>query len=175
MNPEISAKMKRLFNFTKSPATQASNSTATGSTPTSRPQSVLSVNLAHKTGLQPKYVVPPVPHPCPYEHVAILATSEGLLLRPHFPDEINASKSYVKVTWGKEGKIEEIEEAEDSKPLDWTDCSVVYGVLGVLNLFSGTAHSSYTLPEGYIDCQCRIIPPGYNIAPLCWLLCVLSV
>ncbi|KAK7693744.1 hypothetical protein QCA50_003316 [Cerrena zonata] len=139
MNPDLSAKMKRLFsNLTKSPLTQPSTSTTNGTTPstTSRPQSVLSVNVAHKTGLQPKYLVPPVPHPCPYEHIAILATSEGLLLRPHFPNDTSASRSYVKIDWGKDGKIEEIEESEDRKPLDWSDCTVVYGVLGVLNLFS---------------------------------------
>ena len=148
MNPDLSAKMKRLFsNLTKSPLTQASNAGGTTPSTTTRPQSVLSVNVAHKTGLQPKYVVPPVPHPCPYEHIAILATSEGLLLRPHFPDETPASKSYVKVAWGKEGRIEEIEEGEDSKTLDWSDCSVVYGVLGVLNLFSGIVHA-----RAFISC-----------------------
>ncbi|KAK0463920.1 inositol 5'-phosphatase [Desarmillaria tabescens] len=86
--------------------------------------------------LQPKYVVPPVPHPAPYEHVALLATKEGLLMRPY---ELGAGTSSIhgaKIAWGRGGKIEEI-----SVVGEWEGYIVVHGIVGILELFS----SSYLL------------------------------
>ncbi|KAH9930723.1 SacI homology domain-containing protein [Fomitopsis serialis] len=73
---------------------------------------------SHATGLQPKYVLPPLPHPCPHEHIAIIATDRGLLLRPHFLSETHV-ESYVCIPWGKNATVEDV---------------VVYGIVGILTL-----------------------------------------
>ncbi|CCM00021.1 uncharacterized protein FIBRA_02047 [Fibroporia radiculosa] len=91
----------------------------------------------HTTSLQPKYVLPPLPHPCPYEHIAVLATSGGLLLRPHFQSEVDP-ESYVRIAWGKAGDVEEVLYSEDIDGVDWSESVVVYGVVGILSLFSAS-------------------------------------
>ena len=89
------------------------------------------------TGLEPKYTVPPSPHPNPYHHLEILVSNKGLLLRPHFPGH-NHAESYVRISWGLAGKIELVEGVAAKDPeLDWSKAAVVYGVLGSLDLFTG--------------------------------------
>ncbi|KAK0451086.1 SacI homology domain-containing protein [Armillaria borealis] len=86
--------------------------------------------------LQPKYVVPPVPHPAPYEHIALLATKEGLLMRPYESGAGVSSIHGAKIAWGRGGRIEEIAVVGE-----WEGYIVVYGIVGILELFS----SSYLL------------------------------
>lgn len=95
----------------------------------------------HHTGLQPKDTLPPVPHPCPYEHISIVATPEGLLLRPRHPGQSQENlESEVKVEWGKGGKVETI--AANTVEAEWEESVVVYGIIGFLELYSG----NYILP-----------------------------
>ncbi|KAF4615242.1 hypothetical protein D9613_002633 [Agrocybe pediades] len=108
---------------------------------------------AHQPGLPPKSVLPPVPHPCPHNHLSLLATKDGLLIRPHIVDGREerslAQTAYVRISWGKDTKIEEIEvkeavqkpddakqEEEEGVEVDWQDAVVVYGIVGILDLFS---------------------------------------
>ena len=86
--------------------------------------------------LQPKFTLPPVPHPCPHEHVAIVASNEGLLLRPHLEHGALAG-SHVRIAWGKEGVIEEVQDNGEYECVDWNESVIVYGILGILRLFSG--------------------------------------
>lgn len=93
--------------------------------------------LPNTTGLEPKYTVPPVPHPNPYHHLEILVSSEGLLLRPHLPG-YDHTESYVRISWGLAGKVELVEDVAAKDPeLDWSKAAVVYGILGSLDLFTG--------------------------------------
>ncbi|KAK0196896.1 SacI homology domain-containing protein [Armillaria mellea] len=117
--------MKRFF--TKSPnRADTASVPAPAAVPTSLP-------YPH---LQPKYVVPPVPHPAPYEHIALLATKEGLLMRPYELGPGISSVHGAKIAWGRGGKIEEIAVVGE-----WEGYVVVYGIVGILELFS----SSYLL------------------------------
>lgn len=106
-------------------------------------------------GLKPKYLLPAVPHPCPHDHLAIAAVDEGLLIRPFSPGQSpqNALKgptSYVKVSW-KTGEVTELHYSNEKKPADhpsnagpipliervnWEEAVVVYGIVGMLELFS---------------------------------------
>lgn len=117
--------MKRLLSFKSIPAVKsvpAAPANPTGTVP-------------HTTSLQPKYVLPPLPHPCPHEHIALLATAQGLLLRPHFLSETRP-ESYVRILWGKTGAIEELPINEDADQ-DWSESVIIYGIVGILELFSG--------------------------------------
>ncbi|PCH37867.1 hypothetical protein WOLCODRAFT_161110 [Wolfiporia cocos MD-104 SS10] len=123
--------MKRLLSFKQvASAAKAVNVPAAPVNPTS-------TVVTHTTSLQPKYVLPPLPHPCPHEHIAIIATSQGLLLRPHFRSE-NHAESYVRVTWGKTGSVEELPYSAELDSIDWSESVVVYGIVGILNLFSAS-------------------------------------
>lgn len=94
-------------------------------------------HLSNRTGLNPKYTVPPVPHPIPYQLLDVLVSSGGLLLRPHIPGFSHA-ESYIRITWGLAGKVELIENTVSKGPeLDWSKAAVVYGILGSLDLFTG--------------------------------------
>ena len=124
--------MKRLFSFTKVP-----KSTASAAQPT--PEAAIPVTTIpplHHTGLQPKDTLPPVPHPCPYEHISLLATSNGLLLRPRHPGRPqDESESEVKIEWGKGGKVHSLTSNDVDAP--WEEGAVVYGLVGILELYSG--------------------------------------
>ena len=125
--------MKRLltkasmpFGFSSTPQTDRSSPPILLSNPTA----------PHTTGLQPKFVVPAVPQPYPHTHLAILVTKEGLLIRPHvFESGIEQTEwlPCIRVSWGKSVKVEEIELSE--KP-DWNEGVIVYGIVGILELFS---------------------------------------
>ena len=128
--------MKRLFSKTfkiPGPATKPAPAVAALPATTNPP--------LHHTGLQPKDTLPPVPHPCPYEHISIVVTPEGLLLRPRRPgQEQEHVESEVKVEWGKGGKVEII--SAGAVEADWEESVVVYGIVGFLELYSG----NYLLP-----------------------------
>ncbi|KAF8197552.1 SacI homology domain-containing protein [Pholiota molesta] len=92
--------------------------------------------------LHPRYVVPAVPHPRPHTHLALLATKAGLLVRPHWPAGEGAAGaavgSVVRIAWGKEGRIEDVDGGElgFGEAVDWGESVVVYGLVGILELFS---------------------------------------
>lgn len=126
---KVSLAMKRLFaKATKSsPLWKPSSS----STPPSAGQTTSSIG--HTPHLNPKYTVPPTPHPLT-DHIALLATSDGLLLRPQtigvIPD------NYAKIAWGRQVQV--IEQAGDGDDAgDWSESVVVYGIVGVLELLEG--------------------------------------
>ncbi|KAJ3500497.1 hypothetical protein NLJ89_g9770 [Agrocybe chaxingu] len=137
--------MKRFFAKATNPFAQSApskNATTvaqpTGSNPAAR---ISNPALPHTTGLHPKYVVPPTPHPSPHSHLALLVTKHGLLIRPHnagkslAPHNDSEPYSYICISWGKHVKIDELESRSDDE-LDWKDCVVVYGIAGMLELFS---------------------------------------
>lgn len=117
--------MKRFFS-------RPPNRTDTASVPA---PAAVPISLPHPH-LQPKYVVPPVPHPAPYDHIALLATKEGLLMRPYESGAGVSSVHGAKIAWGRGGRIEEIAVVGE-----WEGYIVVYGIVGILELFS----SSYLL------------------------------
>lgn len=118
--------MKRFF--TKGLKAVVPANTATPTNPT----------VPHTTGLQPKYVVPPVPHPCTHDYIALLVTNEGLLLRPQIHGlKDPGPSSHVRISWGKPIKVEELVGDGTSETEDWADSVIVYGIVGVLELFSG--------------------------------------
>jgi len=93
----------------------------------------------HTTGLQPKSVVRAVPHPYPHTHLAVLVSKEGLLIRPHILGSAVDQTEWlpcIRVSWGKPVKVEEIERHHLSEKLDWNESVVVYGIVGILELFS---------------------------------------
>ncbi|KAH8117164.1 SacI homology domain-containing protein [Phellopilus nigrolimitatus] len=96
------------------------------------PQAV--ANSALPVGLQPRFTVPPVPHPTPYHRLAVLAAEEGLLLRPIIPG-VSRPKSHVCISWGDLMEIKEISDDKEEAHV-WDRAAVVLGVLGSLKLNS---------------------------------------
>ncbi|KIJ69320.1 hypothetical protein HYDPIDRAFT_79429 [Hydnomerulius pinastri MD-312] len=88
-------------------------------------------------GLQPSFIVPPVPHPHPHEHIAVIVTDGGLLMRPHAPG-LQHQESHVRVSWGKAPKIEELQGDGDGPSADWTSSVIIYGIVGILDLFNAS-------------------------------------
>ncbi|KAJ8462179.1 hypothetical protein ONZ45_g18030 [Pleurotus djamor] len=101
--------------------------------PSNKAPEATSAHQAH-TGLQPKYTIPPVPHPSPYAYIALLATPRGLLIRPH---DVKHPSNHVVLRWGKHLVVEELDGSGDSDSAEWTRSSIAYGIVGVLELFSG--------------------------------------
>ncbi|KAI0695707.1 SacI homology domain-containing protein [Cytidiella melzeri] len=98
---------------------------------------ITTTNTVHTTALQPKFIIPPTPHPCPHEYIAIIATPQGLILRQFLRDGTRP-ETQVCISWGKEGKVEEIPSNLVSADDDWTGSVIVYGIVGILNLFTGS-------------------------------------
>lgn len=123
--------MKRLFY--KSPKSSSSKP----------PVPVHNDLIAHTPALQPKFVVPPVPHPRPHDHIAILPTEEGLFLRPHGtrPDD---SDNHIRISWGKSPKFEELRGSAQNVG-SWSSAVIVYGIVGILELFTGSFSSRFLL------------------------------
>ena len=127
--------MKRLFKLTGTPGPKPVPPKSKPAPPAMGP--VHPGPLPNATGLDPKYTIPPVPQPNPHHHLDVLASSEGLLLRPHLPGHTH-TESYVRISWGLAGKVELVEDtAAKHLELDWSKAAVVYGVLGSLDLFTG--------------------------------------
>lgn len=114
--------MKRFFAKASKPLTK--NDTPAGSNQPPNP--------VQPVGLPPKYIVPAVPHPCPHDHIALLATTDGLLLRPQAPGY--RPNSYIRIHWEKIVKVVEINDPDEQ--IDWSGSVVIYGIVGVLELFS---------------------------------------
>jgi len=99
--------------------------------------------------LQPAYVVPPVPHPCPYENIVLLATPDGLLLRPYL-----SPSSYVRITWSKHPSIKE---SDGDGDYNWDDSVIVYGIVGILDLYSTSYLLVITARDNAGNCKNREI------------------
>ncbi|KAH9001323.1 SacI homology domain-containing protein [Lactarius akahatsu] len=114
--------MKRLFS--KSPKS-----------PSPKPPALVHNDLiAHTPALQPKFVVPAVPHPRPHDHIAVLPTQDGLLLRPH-RTRSDDSDHYFRINWGKSPKFEEFQGSAQNVD-SWASAVIVYGIVGILELFT---------------------------------------
>lgn len=141
--------MKGIFNFkglSRPPA----------ATPTPAPVPAPVTNtLAHTTHLQPKYTVPAVPHPRPHDHIAILATPDALLLRPHFHGS-EQPHPYVHIAYGKHYKVEEREDNGEGHGVEWASAAVVYGIVGIIDLYTSTFICSSLV--NVIECTGSFIP-----------------
>jgi hypothetical protein len=120
--------MKKFFSSLK--AAPKSSSNAAAQRPTSPPSTTTTV---HTPGLKPEFVVPPMPHPCPHDHLALLPTPEGLLIRPHAPGLV--PETHVRIQWGKNVHLDEINSPGDYNEDDWSQSVVVYGIIGTMELF----------------------------------------
>lgn len=98
------------------------------------PQAV--ANSALAVGLQPKFTVPPVPHPTPYHRLATLATKNGLLFRPVIPSGV-LPESHIRIPWGDSIQIDEIDGSGNDSGVDWESAAIIFGILGTLKLNSG--------------------------------------
>ena len=96
--------------------------------------------IAHTPALQPKFVVPPVPHPRSHDHIAVLPTEEGLFLRPHRTHQ-DDSDHYIRINWGKSPKFAEFHGSAQN--VGWASAVIVYGIVGVLELFTGSLISPF--------------------------------
>jgi len=101
--------------------------------------------VVHTPALQPKFVVPPVPHPRPHDHIAVLPMQHGLLLRPHVRQ--GESDHCVRITWGKVPEIEELQGAARTTGINWATAVIVYGIVGILELFTGSSSPLLSLLE----------------------------
>ncbi|KAG0705071.1 SacI homology domain-containing protein [Suillus ampliporus] len=88
-------------------------------------------------GLQPSFIVPPVPHPNPHEYIALLASEDGLLMRPHGAGPPYPA-SHVRVSWGKTTDIAELPSDGESSSVDWKESVIVYGIVGLMTLFNAS-------------------------------------
>lgn len=108
------------------------------SKPLEPPTTVASVTpniyASGSVGLKPRDVLPPVPHSYPYHSIAILATNDGLLLRPNIEDRSSQATSHVRIAWGKDILVEELQGAGAEH--DWSKAAFIHGVLGTVKLFS---------------------------------------
>ena len=124
--------MKGIFNFNR-----LSKPPPATSPPVPASVAPVTNTLVHTTHLRPKYTVPAVPHPRPHDHIAILATPDAILLRPHCHGS-DQPHPYVHVSYGKHYKVEEREDNGEGHGVEWASAAVVYGIVGVIDLYTST-------------------------------------
>ena len=90
---------------------------------------------------QPKSAAPASSHPRPHDHIAVLPTQDGLLLRPQIARQGESDDS-VRISWGKVPEVKQFQGPIPTVGVNWTLAVIVYGVIGILDLFAG---SLYTL------------------------------
>ena len=78
-----------------------------------------------------KSTVPP--HLYPHEYIAVIASEDGLLMRPYTPGP-DQPEPYVRVSWGKECKVEAL---VGDGVTNWASSVLIYGVIGILDSFNG--------------------------------------
>jgi phosphatidylinositol 4-phosphatase len=125
--------MKRLFARVSKPSFSVSSPSSAAAATTNATSRTSSDLLAQIPGLSPKFTVPAMPHPCPHDHLALLPTSHGLLVRPHAP-RLHPD-SHVRISWGKRVDVEEIAGDRTSEELDWKNAVIVYGIVGIVVLY----------------------------------------
>ena len=131
--------MKRLFSKKRTvPISSGSDS----SSPSANP-------VARNTGLSPKLAVPPGTHPRPYDHIAVLPTKDGLLLRPRIEHAVVAG-SCIRLGWARSPRVEELEGNGESYEALWGQSVIVYGIVGILDLFTGTP-SLLSRPDRHLN------------------------
>lgn len=114
---------------------------------------------------QPKSTAPASAdsHPRPHDHIAVLPTQDGLLLRPHIARQ-GKSDEYVRIAWGKGPEIKQFQGPIPTAGVNWTLAVVVYGIIGILDLFAG---SLSTLPSevflNYVESLRRILSLRYHV------------
>jgi hypothetical protein len=129
--------MKRLFSKTSKNA-----SSAKSLAPASEPPITGRSTAAHPVK-KPDFVAPPVSHSDPHEHIALLASEDGLFIRPHggAGPPLNPA-THVRVSWGKTTNIAELPGDGGGPSVDWKESVVVYGIVGLMSLFNGNKISS---------------------------------
>ncbi|KAG1903754.1 phosphoinositide polyphosphatase [Suillus fuscotomentosus] len=128
--------MKRLFSKSSKNATPSSAKYSAPEPPMAG-RTATALPTATTAGLQPNYVVPPVPHPNPHEHITLLASEDGLLMRPHCAG-LPYPVSYVRVSWGKTTHIAELPSDRGRPSVDWKEGVVIYGIVGLMALFNAS-------------------------------------
>jgi phosphatidylinositol 4-phosphatase len=129
--------------------------------------------IISNTGLQPKDTVPLIPYQNPHEHLAILVTKKGLLLRPH-ASALTRTESHVKISWGLGGTVEELQGdgvlGADSEA-DWAKAVIIYGIIGILDLFSGAClRTAFVPPQTHQTVLSSILSAGYIVQGGSWKL-----
>jgi len=104
--------------------------------------------VTHTPTLPPKLVVPLVPHPRPHDHIDILPTPDGLLLRPH-ATHLDETGHYVRITWGRVPEIEEFQGAVRNGGVNWAAAVIVYGIVGIIELFTGKLAYHHSSSESF--------------------------
>ncbi|KAF8447889.1 SacI homology domain-containing protein [Boletus edulis BED1] len=121
--------------------------------------------MATCVGLKPSFVLPPIPHPHPYEHIAIIATDEGLAMRPYLTGPSH-SLSYVRIPWGKHPNVQELQHDGNDSSIDWKSSVVIYGIVGIMELFN----ASYLLvitARSHVGCLFDEDHPIYSVKSVC--------
>jgi len=120
--------------------------------------------VARTPAPQPKSVAPAsASHPRPHDHIAVLPTQDGLLLRPHIARQ-GESDDYVRIAWGKVPEIKQFQGPIPTAGVNQTLAVIVYGIIGIIDLFAG---SLSTLPSevflDYVEFLRRILSPRYHV------------
>jgi hypothetical protein len=53
------------------------------------------------------------------------------------------SDHHVRITWGKLPEIEELQGATQNASVNWGAAVIVYGIVGILELFTGSLSSQF--------------------------------
>ena len=76
------------------------------------------------------------------------------------------AESHVRISWGKDGKVEEIASSGDDCGEDWSESVVVYGIVGILTLFTGTLDFFHPSSNGILSSLKKIFTNCFGAMPV---------
>lgn len=89
---------------------------------------------ASTPSLPPSLTVKAVPQH-PYTELSAAVTSNGLLIKPtHATDP----QSILRISWNSTPLVEDIPTSTLSEEIEWSNCPIFYGIVGIVRLFRGS-------------------------------------
>jgi hypothetical protein len=83
---------------------------------------------------RPKSIAPAKPQANEIWHeLTVLATESGLLIQP----VLSEASVHLRISWGKDGEVAQVIKVTKEDDHDWSTGATVYGLVGILSLFSG--------------------------------------
>ncbi|KAF8333945.1 SacI homology domain-containing protein [Cantharellus anzutake] len=102
--------------------------------------------LTSTSSLPPSSMIKAAAHARLYRELAIAATPNGLLIKPT-SESATDSSSILQISWGPTPIVRDVDISSTTEDIEWSDCPVVFGIVGIVSLFRVLNYPIYAVKE----------------------------